>query len=232
MIEKVSMTIVYAPFLLFVTGLFFYIINIVKLYRQDKLFELKLSKEKFFDFAILVLRWYLSYYMFDYGWGKMTGDQFGHRSVEILNTPLKDVDKFHLAWYLFSLDKTFDIVIGLMQIIGAVLIVVNRTVLVGALLLLPILGQIFLVDLAFTSNMFGAALPIRLVCMILSDLLILFYHKDRMILIWNNLTKGTTTKFKYKWWVFILLPLLGLLTDFGFATLTYPFKLLINLLTK
>jgi uncharacterized membrane protein YphA (DoxX/SURF4 family) len=154
MIEKVSMTIVYAPFLLFVTGLFFYIINIVKLYRQDKLFELKLSKEKFFDFAILVLRWYLSYYMFDYGWGKMTGDQFGHRSVEILNTPLKDVDKFHLAWYLFSLDKTFDIVIGLMQIIGAVLIVVNRTVLVGALLLLPILGQIFLVDLAFTSNMF------------------------------------------------------------------------------
>jgi len=232
MLEKVSMTMVYAPFLLFVIGLVFYVINIVKLYRQDNLPELKLSKEKFFDFAILVLRWYLAYYMFDYGWGKMTGDQFGHRSVEILNTPLKDIDKFHLAWHLFSLDKTFDIVIGLMQIIGAVLIVVNRTVLVGALMLLPILGQIFLIDLAFTSNMFGAALPIRLVCMILSDLLILFYHKDRMILVWNNLTKGTTTKFKYKWWVFILLPLLGLLTDFGFATLTYPFKLLINLLTK
>jgi hypothetical protein len=167
--------------------------------------------------------------MFDYGWTKMTGHQFGHRSVEILNTPLKDVDKFNLAWHLFSLDKTFDIVIGITQIIGAVLIVINRTVLVGALMLLPILGQIFLVDLAFT---FGAALPIRLSCMILSDLLILFYYKDRMILVWNNLTKGTTTKFKYKWWVFILLPLLGLMTDFGFALLTYPFQLLINLLTK
>ncbi len=232
MLEKVSMTIVYAPFVLFVVGLVFYILNVIKHYQQDKLSELKLSKEKFYDFVVLVLRWYLAYYMLDYGWGKMIGEQFGNRSVEILNTPLKDVDKFNLAWHLFSLDKTFDIVIGIMQIIGAVLIVINRTVLVGALLLLPILGQIFLVDFAFTANMFGAALPIRLVCMIVSDLLILVYHKDRMILVWNNLTKGTTTKFKYKWWVFALLPLFGLLTDFGFATLTYPIKLLINQLTK
>ncbi len=226
------MTLVYAPFLLFVVGLVFYIINVAKHYRQDKLSELKFSKEKFFDFAVLVLRWYLAYYMFDYGWSKMTGEQFGHRSVEVLNTPLKDVDKFNLAWHLFSLDKTFDIVIGMMQIIGAVLIVINRTVLVGAFILLPILVQIFLIDLAFTSNMLGAALPIRLGGMILSDLLILFYYKDRMIVVWNNLTKGTTTKFKYKWWVFILLPLLGLLTDFGIAILTYPFKLFINLLIK
>ena len=170
--------------------------------------------------------------MVDYGIGKLTGEQFGHRSVEILNTPLKDVDKFHLALHLFSLDRTFDIVVGVSQIIGAVLIVINRTALVGALMLLPILGQIFLVDLAFTTNMFGAALPIRLGCMILSDLLILFYYKDRMVLVWNNLTKGTTTKFKYKWWVFILLPFIGLATDLVFGVLTYPFKLLIIWLTK
>jgi uncharacterized membrane protein YphA (DoxX/SURF4 family) len=193
---------------------------------------LKLTREQIFDFAILAFRWYLAYYMVDYGIGKLTGEQFGHRSVEILNTPLKDVDKFHLAWHLFSLDRTFDIVVGVSQIIGAVLIVINRTALVGALMLLPILGQIFLVDLAFTTNMFGAALPIRLGCMILSDLLILFYYKDRMVLVWNNLTKGTTTKFKYKWWVFILLPFIGLATDLVFGVLTYPFKLLIIWLTK
>lgn len=193
---------------------------------------MKLTREQIFDFAILTLRWYLAYYMADYGFGKLTGDQFGHRSVEILNTPLKDVDKFHLAWHLFSLDKTFNIVVGLTQIIGAVLIVINRTVLVGALMLLPILGQIFLIDLAFTTNIFGAALPIRLSCMILSDLLILFYYKDKMILAWNNLTKGTRTKFKYKWWVFIFLPFIGLATDLVFGILTYPIKLLIIWLTK
>ena len=193
---------------------------------------MKLTREQIFDFAILTLRWYLAYYMAEYGFSKLTGDQFGHRSVEILNMPLKDVDKFHLAWHLFSLDKTFDIFVGLSQIIGAVLIAINRTALVGALMLLPILGQIFLIDIAFTTSMFGAALPIRLCCMILSDLLILFYYKDKMILVWNNLTKDTTTKFKYKWWVFILLPFIGLATDFVFGILTYPIKLLIIWLSK
>jgi hypothetical protein len=170
--------------------------------------------------------------MADYGFGKMNGDQFGHRSVDILNTPLKDVDKFHLAWHLFSLDKTFDIVVGFTQIIGAVLIVINRTVLVGALLLLPILGQILLIDIAFTTNMFGAALPIRLCGMILSDVLILFYYKDRLLLVWNNLTKGTTTAFRYQWWVFILLPFIGFAMDLVFGVLMYPIKLVISWFTK
>ncbi len=167
-----------------------------------------------------------------YGFGKLVGNQFGHRSVEILNTPLKDVDKFNLAWHLFSLDKTFDMVVGASQMIGAVLIVINRTALVGALVLLPILGQIFLIDVAFTTDMFGAALPVRLSGMILADLLILYYYKDRMILVWNNLTNGTTTKFKYQWWVFIFLPFLGWATDLIFGTLAFPIKLLIKWLTN
>ena len=193
---------------------------------------MKLTKAQFLDFAVLVLRWYLAYYMADYGIGKLTGDQFGHRSVEILNTPLKDVDKFDLAWHLFSLDRTFDIVVGVSQMIGALLIIVNRTVLVGALILLPILGQIFLVDLAFTTHRFGAALPIRLGCMLLSDLLILFYHKDRMLSVWAHLTGGMRAKFKYKWWVFLLLPVIGLATDLVFGVLTYPINRLLIWLAK
>jgi hypothetical protein len=170
--------------------------------------------------------------MFSYGWSKMTGGQFGVYDPIILEKPLKEVDKFHLAWHLFSLDKSFDIIVGLFQILGAILIVINRTALVGALLFLPILGQIFIVDLAFTTEMFGPALPIRLAGMIVCDILILFYYKDRMILVWNNLTSGVKTKFKYKWWVFILLPLLGLLTDFVIGILSLPIKLFIGWLTK
>lgn len=170
--------------------------------------------------------------MADYGFAKLMGDQFGHRSIEILNTPLKDVDKFNLAWHLFSLDRSIDVVVGVLQIIGAILIVINRTVLVGALLLLPILVQIFLIDLAFTTNTFGFALPIRLSCMIFSDFLILFYYKDKMILAWDNLTNGTTTKFKYKWWVFVTLPFIGLLMDFVFAILTMPIKFFLIWLRK
>lgn len=226
------MIIFYACFLLFVAGLIFLSLHLIKSYHNDQINNSNFSKQKIFDFLVLVLRWYLAYYMIEYGWDKMTGAQFGHRSAEILNTPLKDVDKFNLAWQLFSLDKTFNIALGLTQILGGILIVINRTALVGALVLLPILAQIFLVDLAFTTGVFGSALPIRLLGMISADLLILFNYKDRMILVWNTLTNGTTTRFKYKWWMFLFLPLLGMFSDFAIGLITLPIKLLLDFLTK
>lgn len=193
---------------------------------------MKLSKAQLVDFIILSLRWYLAFYMFSYGLDKLLGGQFGVYDPAILEKPLKEVDKFQLAWHLFSLDKTFNVLVGLVQIIGAILIVINRTALVGALLLLPVLGQIFLIDIAFTTDVFGIALPMRLMGMIISDLLILFYYKERMVLVWNNLTKGTTTRFKYNWWIYILLPLIGFLMDFAFGLLSLPIKIFIGWLTK
>jgi hypothetical protein len=166
--------------------------------------------------------------MADYGWSKIVGDQFGIHDPAIMEKPLKQIDKFYLSWYLFSLNRTFDVAVGVFQIIGALLIVFNRTVLVGALVLLPILGQIFLVDLAFTMNVFGSVLPIRLLCMIVSDLLILLYYKDKVIAAWHILVKNTTTRYKYKWWVFILFPVIGLLMDFIWSAITWPLTLIIN----
>jgi len=189
--------------------------------------SVKYSKAQIIDFSVLALRWYLAYYMADYGWGKMTGGQFGLHDPTMLDNPLREVDKFYLAWYLFSLDNTFNIVVGLTQITGAVLMVFNRTVPLGSLLLLPVLGQIFLLDLAFTTNVFGPALPMRLAEMIVADLLIMYYYRERMVSAFINLTEGVTTRFRYKWWVFLLMPVIGLLTDFFFGVLTLPLKWLI-----
>lgn len=189
---------------------------------------MKITKQQIIDFTILALRWYLAIYMFDYGIGKIIGGQFGIIDSEVLNTPLKDVDKFHVAWHLFSLSNTFNIIVGITQIAGAILIVINRTLLIGALFLLPVLFQILLIDVAFTTDVFGAALPIRLSIMILSDLAILYYYKDRMILAWKNLTENISTKLKYKWWIYLLVPIVGFLLDFAFGVITIPLKMFIN----
>ena len=170
--------------------------------------------------------------MLDYGWGKMTGGQFGVHDPKILEQPLKDVDKFYLAWHLFSLSKAFDVIVGVFQIIGGLLLVFNRTVLLGCLLLLPILFQILLVDIAFTTNMFGAALPLRLTIMILCDFTVLYYHKDKIIPVIKLLTSKGQGKFKYKWWTYIIVFLLALPLDFIFALIAWPFKMLIHWLTK
>jgi len=192
--------------------------------------KLKLTKQQFLDFTILSLRWYLAIYMVSYGWEKITGGQFGITNTEILNTPIKDVDKFHVAWHLFSLSKVFNIIVGSTQILGALLIVINRTMLIGALVLLPVLFQILLVDVAFAAERFGSALPIRLFMMILSDFAILYYYKDRMILAWKNLTGTISTKLKYKWGIYLLVPIVGFLMDFVFGFISIPFKMFINCL--
>ena len=192
----------------------------------------KITQHQVLDFTILALRWYLAFYMFDYGWGKMTGGQFGVHDPEILEKPLKEVDKFYIAWYLFGLSKSFDIVVGASQIIGALLIVINRTAIIGALFLLPVLGQIFLFDVAFTTSMFGAALPIRLGAMIMAAIVIIAYHKDRVMQVWKVLTDQLTTKLTYRWWTYLLLPIVGFATDFALALLTWPIKLVINWMMK
>jgi uncharacterized membrane protein YphA (DoxX/SURF4 family) len=190
--------------------------------------DMTLSRAKLVDFGVLALRWYLAFYMLDYGWAKLTGDQFGTFNTAIASKPMNQVGKFHVAWYLFGLDKSFDIFIGLTQIIGGLLIIYNRTLLIGALILLPILAQIFIIDLAYTTDQFGYALPIRMASMLICDLLIMVYYRTRVIKALETLTHLTTTKFDYKWWVYILMPIVGFMMDFVFSILSSPIKLLLN----
>ena len=187
-----------------------------------------MKKEKIIDFGILALRWYLVFYMINYGWGKLTLSQFGVYDASILEHPIKDIDSFYVAWHLFGRSTFFNVATGILEIIGGILLIFNRTTLIGALLVLSILAQILIIDIAFTTGVQGFALPIRIGGMILADLLILYYYKERIIIAWKNLTDGISTKFKYKWWIYLILPIIGFLLDFLIAILTLPIKMLLN----
>jgi len=188
-----------------------------------------MTKDKLIDFGVLTFRWYLIFYMISYGWGKLTLSQFGVNDPEILEQHIKDIDSFYVTWHLYGRSTFFNIVTGLLEIIGAILLIFNRTTLIGALLVLSILGQILIIDIAFTTGVHGYALPLRIGGMILANLLILYYYKEKVILAWKSLTEGIHTRFKYKWWVYLILPIIGFLMDFIFAIFTMPIKLLINL---
>ena len=187
-----------------------------------------MKKDKILDFGVLALRWYLVFYMISYGWGKLTLSQFGIHDASILEEPIKDIDSFYVAWHLYGRSTFFNITTGLLEVIGGVLLIFNRTSLLGAVLVLSILGQILIIDIAFTTGMHGVALPLRISGMILADVLILYYYKDKILGVWRTLTKGVTTKFNYKWWVFLILPIVGFLMDFVFGILTLPIKFFLN----
>ena len=127
--------------------------------------------------------------MLNYGFSKLTMNQFGVHDQDIINQPLNKIDDFYVAWYLFQRSYFFNFCTGLLEIIGGILLVFNRTKLIGALTVLSILFQIFIIDVAFTTNIFGAALPLRIAGMIIADLAILFYYRNSIIKAWKNLTK-------------------------------------------
>lgn len=56
-----------------------------------------LKKDEIIDFGILALRWYLVFYMINYGWSKLTLGQFGVYDPSILEQPIKDIDSFYVA---------------------------------------------------------------------------------------------------------------------------------------
>ncbi len=188
---------------------------------------MSIRKEQAYAYLILCLRWYLAIYMADYGISKITGEQFGVWDTSILSKPLKDVDTFHLAWHLFGRSAVFNWVVGLTQIGGAILIVIPRTRLIGALVLLPVLAHIFLIDVCFTMGMFGMALPIRLAGMLGCDLAILWYDREVVARAWRALVSGGFT-FRYKWWLYALVPVIGFLMDFILGILFWPVKLLLT----
>lgn len=191
---------------------------------------MKISKEDAFDFFVLVLRCYLAFYMIDYGWSKISGGQFTLHDLHLTEKPIKDIDNFYVAWYLFGRSKVFNVVIGLIQITASILILIPRTKLIGALALLPILANIFLIDACFTVNIFGFALPVRLGGMLIADVTILYHSRDEVILAWKSLTKSKLLRTKYPWWIYLLLPVLAFLMDFIFAIALYPIRLLANYL--
>jgi hypothetical protein len=188
---------------------------------------MKISKEQAINFIIQVFQWYLAIYMIDYGWGKIFGDQFGI-SAQNAAKPIKELDNFYVAWYLFGQSKMFNALVGMSQIAGSIFILLPRTKLFGALILLPILVNIFLIDACFTTNMFGVALPIRLTGMIFCDLAILFHSKNEVIAAWRKLTGSNISTPRYKWWLYLIIPVLGFLMDFILAIALYPVRFAIQ----
>lgn len=125
-------------------------------------------------FILLGLRICVAINLFTYGYGKLTGTMFDNAYVGMLTTPLNEVDNFHLTWYWFQKNKEISIFIGLIQIISAVLLIFNRSKLLGAILVLPILIGILFID-AFVVK--SPSLSIRLIFYILVCLSIVYQYR-------------------------------------------------------
>ncbi len=168
-------------------------------------------KNKLYCYFILSARVLLAWTFFDYGYAKLTGGQFGI-SPEDLNLPLKDISLFKLSFYLSDFDpfKTF---VGVSQIVCAILLLINRTVLLGALMFVPIAINIIVFDITYMSSSMSADFSWRLGLLLFLDGAILLYHREQLREIWDSIWNHNPKNYKFPFWAYLLLPFVAVMLN-------------------
>lgn len=101
-------------------------------------------------------RYFVAFFMLAYGFAKLNGSQFTILDSE-LDRPMGEVSGFWLTWYYFGYSRAYGTLVALAEIGGGLLLLSRRTTLLGALVLLPVMLNVVLVDVFFGIDL-GALL--------------------------------------------------------------------------
>lgn len=113
-----------------------------------------------------------------YAISKIFGGQFymkGKLPAEIANTTLVEASSFSLAWTFMGHSYFYILFVGFTQLLGAWLLLWNKTKLLGVLILIPIMVNIIIFDIIFLDVYPALANAIIVFLMLI---LILFFNKE------------------------------------------------------
>ena len=158
-------------------------------------------------FFIKIIEWALrinvAIKLFVYGTGKILGQQFYRQgSVPELvgSKPLAETSGYDLAWTFFGYSEGYIWFIGLSQLLGAALLLLPKTKLLGGAILVPILLNIIMVDYLF-GVAYGALFS---ACFYLASILFMFYiYKEEVMSAVKKLwlTSGALILTKKRHWL-------------------------------
>ena len=153
----------------------------------------KKDKIQIFENAI---SWIVVVAMFIYGGGKLI--QFG--DVAEIDKTVSEMDGMELMWAFYGYSKSFAITLGVFELIGGLLILINRTRIIGCLFTSTILVNVIFQDIYFGVHL--GALKAAILYQLLI-LIILLLNKDKLImsiktLLISDKTVQTKTKFFIK----------------------------------
>ena len=120
----------------------------------------------------LIIRYLLGLTMLAYGWIKIVGLQF-ILPADVYEYQLKDLDGVTLAWAFLGFSTWFSALLGLAEFIPALLLLFRKTKLIGAILLLPGLLAVFLINNAYE---FLLHMRIFTGILLIMDLLLILAH--------------------------------------------------------
>lgn len=96
-----------------------------------------------------VLASILFFFLFKYGWDKITKNQFYMPEPNTLFTPFGKLSKDIAYWSLVGSSYPYTVSLGIIEVIAALLLVFKRTQFLASLLSIVIFGQVVLVNFSF-----------------------------------------------------------------------------------
>ena len=111
--------------------------------------------------------------MFPYGLTKLFRTQFVVLPFQEWSEPLKDISGTTLTWAFLGYSKWFTILLGVLELLPAILLLFRKTRLLGAILLLPVVLNVFLINIALdlwleTQIISGILLVLSLLILLLN----------------------------------------------------------------
>ncbi len=137
-------------------------------------------EKKWLSYAEFIARLYACTMLSVYGLGKIMGGQFyqdGKIPESVALTPLAEVGSFDLAWTFFGYSFGYILFIGGSQVIGSLLLLFERTKILGAAILVPILMNIIIVDYFYEISI-GAMMSA--ISYFIAINFVLFYNRERI----------------------------------------------------
>lgn len=167
----------------------------------------------------IILRYFLAYMLFMYGFVKVIKLQFPFPDLTRLVQPLGQSSPMGLAWNFIGYSSAYNIFIGAAEVVAGLLLFFKRTTLLGALLAIVVLSNVVAMNFAYD-------IPVKIFSLNLLFIAvwIAWYDKDRLIsfLFLNTSTPPQPASFRFqsKWKKTIQLSLKTLTIAFAlYATL-------------
>jgi hypothetical protein len=138
--------------LMTITGLFFSIFYPFYWHRKES--KGNIDSGKLHALYRGILRYWLAISICTYGIAKIYGTQFAYMYSRN-DSRVGDLSGFDLTWNYFGYSYALSVIIAFLQIGGAMLLLFRRTTLLGAIILFPVMFNIFLINWFFEISAYA-----------------------------------------------------------------------------
>ena len=121
-------------------------------------------------------RYYVGLTILIYGFMKIFGSQFGFPPLRLFETPFGSLSAPQLFWAFMGYSKVYGTFIAISEITGGFLLLFSRTKLIGSIMIIIIMVNVLLLDIAFLNSAIIFSIHLLLIAII-----ILYPHLKRII---------------------------------------------------